>query len=260
MKHLFALLICALPLITLANPSEIAVSKLSDSAYMLKAASYNTNIGAISTQQGLVLIDPMPGNDNIAELNRVINDLFKPTSVFILNTHNHDDHTGGNSFFVSNGAVVLTAAEALKGIKLATVKSHSGADQIIFHQSSNSIFVGDIYDTSWHPTFYAGGVSGFTNAIDTILGMADDNTLIIPGHGKPTGKAALQQFKANTLQWVAQVKELKQQGKTVQQIMADKRIKTLLLNFNVENNNEFIPEKAFERFIERTLTVIENEV
>jgi len=150
-----------------------------------------------------------------------------------------------------NDAVHLTEIEDF------VAKAHSPFDKVFFHKKSNSIWVGDIYDTSWHPTFYAGGVSGFSKAIKGILKLGNDESMIIPGHGKPTGKTELQLFKNNTLAWVARVRKLKEDGQSAIEIMNDAQIKIILGKFNVENKADFIPEEAFVRFIERTLAVIE---
>jgi cyclase len=133
-------------------------------------------------------------------------------------------------------------------------------DKVFYHKTSNSIFVGDIYDTSWHPTFYAGGVSGFNQAIDEILKLGNDESIIVPGHGKPTGKTELRVFRDNTLNWVSRVKELKEGGLAVSEMKDDAQIKNILHKFNLENKTDFIPEKAVIRFIERTIAVIEKGV
>ena len=124
----------------------------------------------------------------------------------------------------------------------------------------NTIFVGDIYTTNWHPTFYAGGVAGFVAAVDAILNLGDENSVIVPGHGEPSDKQRLKLFRQNTLQWVAQVQVLSEQGLTVSEIKDHAEIQRILRKFNPENNADFIPPPAVARFIERTLTVIEKEI
>lgn len=129
---------------------------------------------------------------------------------------------------------------------------------VIRSESSNIIFVGDIYDTSWHPTFYAGGLAGFVSAIEAILAVSDEKTLIIPGHGEHTGKLELQRYKENTLLWVERVKELNKAGKSVAQMIQDDQLNKILCTFN-QNSSAELPERAVERFIERTLQVLERE-
>ncbi|WHI51112.1 hypothetical protein P3339_22390 [Microbulbifer sp. MLAF003] len=80
------------------------------------------------------------------------------------------------------------------------VKSHSAIDNIYYLKESNSIFVGDVFDTSWHPVFYSGGIKGFNEAIDAILNLGDEQSLIIPGHGVPSSKLSLLEFRKNTFE------------------------------------------------------------
>jgi cyclase len=246
------------PFMSLANAAEILVTKLSDEAYLLKSANYNTTIGALKTSKGIILIDPMPGEDNLSALSKAIQTIYDSQAVYLLNTHQHEDHVGGNSYFVKGGAVLLNSTEDLAEIKTVEVKSHRSADRVFFHSKSNTIFVGDIYDTDWHPTFYAGGIAGFVSAVDAILELGDENSLIVPGHGKPTRKTELKMFRQNTLDWVSKVKELKESGMVLSELQHNEQLKSIFQRFNVENRAVFVPEKAFVRFIERTLTMIES--
>lgn len=67
-------------------------------------------------------------------------------------------------------------------------------------------------------------------------------------------------FQKNTLDWVSRVRKLKIDGMTVIEIKNDAQIRSILDKFNVENKENFIPEKAFVRFIERTLAVVDKDV
>lgn len=247
------------PVLSVANTADISVTKLSADAYIL-TPTYATNIGLFNTAKGVVLIDPMPGEGQLEALNAQVKSIFGEQATFILNTHAHSDHSGGNGYFIAAGAQLMQSAAALADIDMRTVKSHTANDAIFWHKPSNTIFVGDIYTTNWHPTFYAGGVAGFVAAVDAILNVGDDHSLIVPGHGAPSDKQQLKLFRQNTLQWVAQVKTLSEQGLTAGEIKDNAEIQRILRKFNPEHNADFIPQPAVERFIERTLTVIEKGV
>jgi cyclase len=260
MKAVLFLMACLYPFLGLATTAKIVVTKLLDEAYVLKDVSYGTNIGVFKTSKGVVLIDPMPGKDNLEALSEAIKAIYDYPPVYLLNTHQHDDHSGGNDYFVHVGAKLLNSTMDLTEIRTVEVKSHSAVDKVFFHSKSNTIFVGDIYDTHWHPTFYAGGVAGFVGAVDAILELGDEHSLIIPGHGKPTSKMELKVFRQNTLDWVSKVKALKESGMVLSELQHNKQLKSIFQRFNVEKRAVFVPEKAFIRFVERTLTVIDNAV
>ena len=259
MKTIIFFIALIYPVLSVANTAEISVAKRSADAYILTPA-YATNIGLLNTAKGVVLIDPMPGEGQLEALNALVKSIFAKPVSYILNTHAHSDHSGGNAYFIAAGAELIQSAAALAEIDMLTVKSHTANDAIFWHKPSNTIFVGDIYTTNWHPTFYAGGVAGFVAAVDAILNLGDENSLIVPGHGESSDKQQLKLFRQNTLQWVAQVKVLSEQGLTVSEIKDNAEIQRILRKFNPEHKTDFIPPPAVERFIERTLTVIEKGV
>jgi cyclase len=258
MKAILFFIVLIYPLLSFANTADISVTKRSVDAYILTPA-YATNIGLFNTAKGVVLIDPMPGENQLEALSAQVKSIFGKQVTYILNTHDHSDHSGGNAYFIAAGAELVPSADALAEVDMLTVKSHTANDAIFVHKPSNTLFVGDIYTTNWHPTFYAGGVAGFVAGVDAILNLADENSLIVPGHGKPSDKQQLKLFRQNTLEWVATVKALSKQSLTVSEIKDNAEIQRILRKFNPDNKIDFIPQPAVERFIERTLTVIEKE-
>ncbi|WP_444918420.1 MBL fold metallo-hydrolase [Microbulbifer sp. JMSA003] len=246
-------------LISTTASSSIVKMKISEQLYILSGKEYGTNIGLIAAENGLILIDPMPGDNHLSELDQVIQSIYDKPVIFILNTHAHSDHTGGNKYFENKGGKLIEGDIPLKGFTHIKVESHSSIDNIFYHKESNAIFVGDIFDTSWHPTFYAGGVKGFSSAVDTILNMGDDQSLIIPGHGVTANKSSLIEFRENTFAWINRVRELYHKESDLEKIMADTQLKSILQKFNAIDKATFIPEKAYKRFIERTISVIDNE-
>lgn len=258
MKPLLCFIAAFYCFVSLAASQPIRSTELGNDVFILTPA-YGTNIGLVKTTAGVVLIDPMPGDEQLAAFEQKVAELVGAPVAFILNTHDHSDHSGGNVYFIKKGAVLVSDTRPFAEFQLLSAASHTAMDKVYYHKKSNSIFVGDIYDSSWHPTFYAGGLAGFNKAIDAILTLGDDNSLIIPGHGQPKGKAALREFQQNTVDWVARVNTLKNAGKTAVEIKNNAQIKAILEKFNPGKQQNFIPEKAFLRFIERTLVVIEKE-
>ena len=75
---------------------EIKATKLSDHVYMLEGRG--GNIGVSVGKDGVLIIDdqfaPLAG-----KIRAVIGELGGAEPTFILNTHHHGDHTGGNAIF-----------------------------------------------------------------------------------------------------------------------------------------------------------------
>ena len=82
---------------------EIKVSKVAGTVYMLEGAG--GNIGASIGDDGIVVVDDQyaPLADKIQAALKGITD--KPVR-FIINTHYHEDHTGGNSYFQKQAPII----------------------------------------------------------------------------------------------------------------------------------------------------------
>ena len=82
---------------------QIKVSKVAGNVYMLQGAG--GNIGASVGDDGIVVVDDQyaPLADRIQAALKGITD--KPVR-FVINTHYHEDHTGGNEFFQKQAPII----------------------------------------------------------------------------------------------------------------------------------------------------------
>ena len=82
---------------------QIKVSKVAGNVYMLEGAG--GNIGASVGDDGIVIVDDQyaPLAEKIQAALKGITD--KPVR-FIINTHYHGDHTGGNEFFQKQAPII----------------------------------------------------------------------------------------------------------------------------------------------------------
>jgi glyoxylase-like metal-dependent hydrolase (beta-lactamase superfamily II) len=83
---------------------EINTIKITDKIYMLEGSG--GNIGVLVGKDGMVLIDDQyaPLTEKIKSALKLLSD--KPVR-FIINTHFHFDHTGGNGNFGGEGAIIV---------------------------------------------------------------------------------------------------------------------------------------------------------
>src|SRR5258707_2064634 len=82
---------------------EIKVTKVAGGVYMLEGAG--GNIGVCAGDDGIVIVDDQyaPLANKIKEALKGISD--KPLK-FVINTHFHGDHTGGNSEFGTEATII----------------------------------------------------------------------------------------------------------------------------------------------------------
>src|SRR4051794_33408702 len=82
---------------------QIKVTKVAGNVYMLEGAG--GNIGASVGEDGIVVVD-----DQFAPLADKIQTALKGITAlpvrFIINTHYHEDHTGGNAYFQKQAPII----------------------------------------------------------------------------------------------------------------------------------------------------------
>jgi len=95
---------------------QIKVTKVSGNVYMLQGAG--GNIAASVGEDGIVIVDDQyaPLADKIAAALKGIGVTDKPVR-FVINTHYHGDHTGGNLPFAAQGATVIAQDNVRKRLE-----------------------------------------------------------------------------------------------------------------------------------------------
>ncbi len=217
------------------------------------------NIGVSYGEDGTILID-----DQFAPLTAKIKTAVAALGAqrvkFLVNTHWHYDHTGGNENLGKDGVLIMAhnnvrirmlagqgdqkpspkAALPLvtydDGLKLHLngeevrvmhmAAAHTDGDSIVYWTKSNVIHMGDLF--FWKMSFpfvdasSGGDVRGIVTGADKVLAMANDQTKIVPGHGAVATKADLQQYRDMVAQIIGKVEAGIKAGKTLEQIKAER--------------------------------------
>ena len=104
MKTLLKLTVLLISLSAWSQEVEIKVEQLSPSIYMLEGRG--GNIGLFESSDYLVMIDSQFANISEAIKAKIETISDKPVA-FLINTHMHGDHTGGNANFKNQGAQII---------------------------------------------------------------------------------------------------------------------------------------------------------
>lgn len=105
---------------------QIKVSKVSGNIYMLQGAG--GNIAASVGEDGIVIVDDQyaPLADKIQAALKSLGITDKPVR-FIINTHYHGDHTGGNVPFSNSGSTVIAQDNVRKRLESGGTAGNGGS-------------------------------------------------------------------------------------------------------------------------------------
>jgi len=101
--------------------------------------------------------------------------------------------------------------------------SHTAGDTIVRFRKADVIYIEDFYRNFGYPfadQANGGSVRGMLDAIDLIDRVAGANTTLVPGHGTLVKKRDLQPYRAMLVDVMAKVKALRQQGKSLKDVLA----------------------------------------
>lgn len=105
--------------------------------------------------------------------------------------------------------------------------AHTDGDSIIFFKGSNLIHMGDLFFNELLPFIdvpNGGSIDGVIAGADKALGMANDDTIVIPGHGPVTDKAGLMAYRTMLQETRDIIAALKAKGGSLEEIQAQKPI------------------------------------
>jgi len=114
------------------------------------------------------------------------------------------------------------------GEKLAVMHvppAHTDTDVAVRFEKANVLHTGDVFFNGFYPYIdgsTGGRVDGVIEATDRLLGLADADTKIVPGHGPLGTKADLAKYRDMVSTAAERVRKLKASGKSVEDAIAAK--------------------------------------
>ena len=274
----------------LAQESEITFKsiELSDGLYMFEGQLFEGregfaggNFALLTGSDGIILIDDAiePMAEKVIE---AVEAHTKHPVDYLINTHVHGDHIGGNAALNETGATIVThdnirhrmvADNATKAaLPVVTFSdavtfhlnghtahvfhiptAHTDGDAVVHFPGVNIIASGDILFNGMYPFIdldKGGSVAGFIAAQEIILAMSDEDTKIISGHGPLANKADLQAAHDMLVDARARVKSLVDAGKSEDEILTENP----LASYHDDWTWFFINSETMTRTLYRSLT------
>ncbi|MFQ5463120.1 MAG: MBL fold metallo-hydrolase [Phycisphaerae bacterium] len=211
----------------------IKATKVAGSVYMLEGSG--GNIGVCAGPDGILVVDDQfaPLADKILA---AIKEIDPGPIKFILNTHWHGDHTGGNVVFGPLAPIIaqtnvrqrLTTPQHLnertidplpaKGLPVITFDNsitlhfngeeidvihfphgHTDGDSVVFFKKSNVVHMGDLMFSGMFPFVdldHGGDIVGLAVNVAAIIERLPADVKLIPGHGPISTLDDLKAFHA----------------------------------------------------------------
>jgi len=227
---------------------EVEVKNVREQVYVITGSG--GNIGLLNANKGLLMID-----DKFAPMAESIEKAMKSVAdkklKYVVNTHYHGDHTGGNKHFAqlapifahhnvrnrlaskddvdSDALPVVTYEKGLtihaspEEVELTHLASgHTDGDSIVYFKKANVLHTGDLFFQGRFPYVDlkgGGSVQGYLDNVTYMINNYPDDVMIIPGHGAVTDKNELKRFAQMIADSIDYVKELKAKGMTQKQII-----------------------------------------
>jgi cyclase len=224
-------------------PAKLDLIKIKDDLYVIHNDIVPGNSTALITNDGVLLVDDkfdVDHNGIMEQLKKVTDKAIK----YVVNTHHHGDHTGGNAKMQDMNAVVVATEEARenmvdgkqpglpsiaiqhhahiylggKNVELYHFgRAHTNGDLVVLFPADRTLAAGDMFtfgDATPQLIDYAGGGSGkeWTKTLDSALEL--DFDAVVPGHGLVTTKQEMAKFRDSTLKLRNRVHEMLVQKKT----------------------------------------------
>ena len=126
--------------------------------------------------------------------------------------------------------------------------AHTDGDAILWWRDANAVHVGDVFFNGSYPfidTSSGGSLAGVVAAVAGVLARADADTIIIPGHGAIATRAALETYRDMLVEIGRRVRELIEQGHTLEEIVALQPTAA----FDQRYASSFMPTEKFLRIL-----------
>lgn len=228
-------------------PSKLNTVKIADDLFVIHNDFVPGNTTALITNEGVVLVDDKFEIDFaniVAEVKKLTNQPIK----YVINTHHHGDHSGGNAKMQAMNVQVVASEEARENMVdgkqpgLPTMvfehhahiylggrnvelyhfgRSHTNGDVVVLFPAQRTLAAGDMFtygDDVPELIDYSGGGSAkeWTSTLDSALQLDFNN--VVPGHGNVTSKSEMRKFRDSTLRLRNRVHEMIGQKKTRDEI------------------------------------------
>jgi cyclase len=257
-------------------PAGIATSKIADNLYVFSGGGGANSTLLIDSDRAL-LVDSKISVDAGQAILVAAAEIFQGDVEFLINSHVHPDHTGGNLVFGERGtliighndvATILTAGQrggppapraAIPAVTFADGEgidlhfgdelvrvrhmpaAHTTDNSIIQFVNANVFHLGDLYGPARYPVLAGGTIDGFIDGVEQVLEMSDADSQFVPGVGRVTGRTELTYFLEMLTTVRARVGRAIGDGQSLEQVVASVPTAEFDHTFGAPDGARFLP-------------------
>lgn len=218
-------------------PAKLSVVRIADDLFVIHNEFVPGNTTALVTSEGVVLVDDKYDVDHTNILAQLKTVTSQPVR-YVINTHHHGDHSGGNAKLQAMNVQVVSSRQARdnmvrgkqpgqpnltfdghasihlggKRVELYQFgRAHTNGDAVVLFPQHRTLAAGDMFtfgDATPQLVDYAGGGSAkeWTATLDGVLKLDFDR--VVPGHGVVTTKAEMRKFRESTARLATRIHDM----------------------------------------------------
>jgi cyclase len=235
-------------------------------------AGEGSNVTFSAGSDGLFFVGSGTRRD-AGEILELAEDLGQGEPMYLVNADLQAGQTGGNARFAKAGAVIVAhesvrrALAALSqdseaGLPVLTLSelgrvnfdfndetievvhlrpAHSPANLVVHFADSNVIHAGELFSPDHYPTITGGSIDGFVSALDTVVKMADHETVVVPARGPVSDREGLIAYREMLIAVRERVTAALDQGQTFEQFAASKPTREFDPQYGDPSDPLFLP-------------------
>lgn len=243
-------------LFALQDPVEVVIHPVAGNVSALdgQGGTIGLSVGA----DGVLMVDSQ--FEALApRIDQAVRELAGEQPVFLVNTHWHGDHTGGNPHFGAEATIVahqnvrrrlakdgsiggrLAETVRAEGLPVVTYEdglsiffngeevrllhvpaAHTDGDTVVWFKGSNVVHMGDLYFQASYPFIdldSGGSVEGLLAGLESVLAWLPADALLIAGHGEVTGVEGLREYRDMLVTLVGRVREALDAGLSAKEMI-----------------------------------------
>jgi cyclase len=203
------------------TPAQLTLEKVKDNLYVI--IGDGGNVAVYVTDEGVIVVDDKFERDYTDIMAKIKSITAKPIK-YVLNTHQHGDHTGGNEKMLAGSVEIIAQRNAranmvagkMPGVPRISFtdetsvflggkevrahyfgRGHTNGDAMVYFPDAKVLHTGDLFVEGAPFIDYSsqGSAVDWTKTIDGVLNSGWDFETVIPGHGKVSTKADLVKFR-----------------------------------------------------------------